>query len=68
MKNYNDLQPELKNRLEAILRANEPLFKAHALKEQFHLFWIQESLQKAWIFLDKWISDGIATGIKKLKK
>lgn len=68
LKNYNELQPELKNRLEAILRANEPLFKAHALKEQFHLFWIQESLQKAWIFLDKWISDAIATGIKKLKK
>ena len=51
-----------------VLQINEPLFKAHALKEQFRLFWRQNSTQKAWIFLDQWISDARATGIRKLKK
>ena len=46
----------------------EPLFKAHTLKELFHLFWSQDSFLKAWIFLDKWILDATTTGIKKLKK
>ncbi|HLY69310.1 MAG TPA: ISL3 family transposase [Puia sp.] len=68
LKNYEDLEPEFKDRLEAILQINEPLFKAHALKEQFRLFWQQGSVKKAWIFLDQWISDARATGIRRLKK
>lgn len=68
LKNYENLEPEFKERLEAILKINEPLFKAHALKEQFRLFWRQDSVQKAWIFLDQWISDAQATGIRKLRK
>ena len=68
LRNYEDLEPEFKDRLEAVLQINEPLFKAHALKEQFRLFWRQNSAQKAWIFLDQWISDAQATGIRKLKK
>jgi transposase len=68
LRNYEDLEPEFRSRLEVILQINEPLFKAHALKEQFRLFWRQESVQKAWIFLDRWIADARATGIKKLKK
>ena len=68
LRNYEDLEPECKNRLEGILKVNEPLFKAHALKEQFRLFWEQESPKKAHIFLDQWISDAHEPGIKKLKK
>lgn len=68
LKNYENLEPEFKNRLEAILKINEPLFKAHTLKEQFRLFWKQDSFRKAWIFLDQWISDAQNTGIRKLKK
>ncbi|MBI5346410.1 MAG: transposase, partial [Chlamydiae bacterium] len=68
LRNYENLEHEFKDRLEAILQVNEPLFKAHALKEQFRLFWMQDSLKKAWIFLDQWISDALATGIRKLKK
>ena len=68
LKNYENLEPEFKNRLEAILEANDPLFKAYALKEQFRLFWTQDFVRKAWIFLDQWISDAQNTGIKKLKK
>jgi transposase len=68
LRNYEDLEPEFKDRLEAVLQINEPLFKAHALKEQFRLFWRQNSVQKAWVFLDQWISDAQATGIRKLKK
>lgn len=68
LKNYNNLDSEGKNRLETILQANEPLFKAYTLKEQFHLFWKQESVKKAWVFLSQWIEDARGTGIKKLKK
>jgi transposase len=68
LRNYENLEPEFKNRLEAILEVNEPLFKAYALKEQFRLFWRQDSVQKAWVFLDQWISDAQATGIRKLRK
>ncbi len=68
LKNYENLEPEFKDRLEAILQINEPLFKAYALKEQFHLFWRQESLAKAWVFLDQWITDAMATGIRRLKR
>jgi len=68
LKNYNNLDSEGKNRLQAILEANEPLFRAYTLKEQFHLFWKQDSLKKAWIFLDQWIEDARSTGIKKLKR
>lgn len=68
LRNYENLEPEFKNRLEAILEVNEPLFKAHALKEQFRLFWRQDSVQKAWVFLDQWILDAQATGIRKLRK
>lgn len=64
LKNYNNLDSEGKNRLESILQANEPLFKAYTLKEQFHLFWNQESLKKGWVFLDQWIEDALGTGIK----
>jgi transposase len=68
LRNYKDLQPEFKDRVEAILQVNEPLFKAYVLKEQFRLFWEQKTLKEAWIFLDQWISDAIETGISKLKK
>ena len=68
LKNYEDLKPESKTRLDAILAINEPLFKAHAMKEQFRLFWQQNSAKKAWIFLEQWISDALNTGIKQLKK
>ena len=68
LRNYETLNSDGKKRLEAILQANEPLFKAHALKEQFRLFWKQESVSKGWIFLDQWISDAISTGIRGLKR
>ena len=68
LKNYKDLEPEFKGRVDASLKINEPLFKAYVLKEQFILFWEQSSLKEAWIFLDQWISDANETGISKLKK
>ena len=39
LKNYENLGSDEKSRLETLLKANEPLFLAHSLKEQFHLFW-----------------------------
>ena len=68
LKNYGDLAPESKSRLNDVLEVNKPLFQAHCLKEQFRLFWEQKSLRHGFIFLNNWIDDARATGIKKLQK
>lgn len=68
LKNYESLDVESKSRLEMILQANEPLFKAHVLKEQFRLFWRLSSPEEGSDFLDKWIFDALDSGIKRLKR
>lgn len=68
LRKYESLNAESKRRLEMILAANEPLFKAHALKEQFRLFWKFSSPEEASDFLDKWIFDGLDSGVKRLKR
>ncbi len=68
LRNYENLDVESKGRLEKILQANEPLFKAHALKEQFRLFWRLSSPEEGSDFLDKWIFDALDSGIKRLKR
>lgn len=68
LRNYETLDVESKSRLETILQVNEPLFKAHALKEQFRLFWRLSCAEEGSDFLDKWIFDALNSGIKRLKK
>ena len=68
LKNYEKLIDEKKGQLEKILKANEPLFKAHSLKEQFRGFWNLSSREEAERFLDQWTYDTFSSGIPKLKK
>jgi transposase len=68
LKNYVDLGSEEQTRLEALFAVNEPLFLAHSLKEQFQLFWEQNSLKEASEFFMYWGIDVLATGLKPLEK
>ena len=68
LSNYDSVKPDRKLRLDALLQANQPLFTAHAMKEQLRLFWQKEDLQSATAFLDTWIADAKQSGIRALAK
>jgi transposase len=68
LRNYSNLDADEKTRLEALFKINESLFKAHALKEQFRMFWIQPNEQEAARFFLIWFWEVHISGIKPLMK
>jgi transposase len=68
LKNYENLSCEKQDRLNDLLRANEPLFTAHTMKEQLRQFWEKDTHFEAALFLDAWCTDAEKSGIKALKK
>lgn len=68
LRNYEDLKPDPKARLDALLEANEPLFIIHSMKEQLRLFWDKEDWEAARTFLETWCKDALQSGIKQLVK
>ncbi len=46
----------------------DPLFIARLLKEQFRLFWKQDSLEKSTSYLYQWCLNALAIGIRQLKR
>jgi transposase len=66
LRNYHSLDPDRKARLDALLKANHPLFIAHSMKEQLRLFWDNEEFDRAKTFLDVWIKDAMQSGISPL--
>lgn len=68
LRNYEDLKPDRKARLDALLQANQPLFTIHSMKEQLRLFWEKENLTAARTFLETWCADALKSGIKHLAK
>lgn len=68
LSNYEDLKPDRKARLDALLQANQPLFTIHSMKEQLRLFWEKENLPAARAFLETWCADALRSGIKHLAK
>ncbi len=68
LKNYDNLDLKNQTRLDALLAANEPLYLAHSLKEQFQLFWEKDSVEEAEHFFIRWGIDALATGLKPLKR
>jgi transposase len=66
--NYENLNAKKKDRLTALLSANEPLSVAYTLKEQFRLFWTRPNEKEGAQFLLHWIMDAVKTGIKPLIK
>lgn len=67
LRNYDSLEPDRKARLDALLKANHPLFIAHSMKEQLRLFW-DEDFDSAKSFLEVWIKDAMQSGIGPLAK
>ncbi len=68
LKNYVSLDQDKKQRLDALLRVNQPLFLIHSMKEQLRLFWQQDNKKDALGFLDIWISDAVKSTIPALAK
>jgi len=68
MSNYDNLSSRRRQNLDCLLEINKPLAAAHALKEQFQLFWRKHSIPEGAGFLACWIMDAIDTGIQELQK
>ena len=68
LRNYDSLEPSRKARVDALLKANQPLFVAHSMKEQLRLFWQREDFEGAKSFLDIWLKDAMASGIRVLAR
>ena len=66
--NYDSLDSAKKERLEALLEVNQPLYTIYSMKEQLRLFWELENYQQARMFLETWCKDARETGIKHLIK
>ncbi len=66
LRNYSDLDIDKKNQLDSLFKINESLFKAHALKEQFRMFWLQPNAQEAARFFLIWYLEVRLSEIKPL--
>ena len=68
LRNYDSLEPDRKTRVDALLKANQPLFMVHSMKEQLRLFWHRDEVEAARSFLDIWLKDAMASGIRVLAR
>lgn len=68
LKNYSDLSEDNATQVNALLKANLPIFQAHAMKEQLRLFWDLPSAVEGGKFLLHWIKGARLTGIPPLVK
>ncbi len=66
--NYSSLDKSAQEGLQALLDVNAPLLIAHTLKEQFHMFWDQPTVEKASGFLLRWLWDVFESGLEPLIK
>jgi transposase len=70
LKNPENLDPEKKEwqRLQRALRLNEPLAIAYYLKEDLRQIWMQATKFAARLFLEDWLAQARASGIRMLEK
>jgi len=68
LRNYDSLNPDHKERLDALMQATQPLFVMHSMKEQLRLFWEKADYNQGMSFLDTWCKDAHQSGIKQLVK
>lgn len=64
---YENLTEERADRLDNLLELNEPLFRAHLLKEELRAFWSLPDEETGDIFLDCWLETARASGLRKFK-
>jgi transposase len=70
LKNPENLDPKKneKERLDEALKLNTPLYTAYYMKELLRQLWDQENKRKARRFLNDWIAQAEASGIRMLIK
>jgi len=68
LRNYDSLKPDHKERLDALMKANQPLFVMHSMKEQLRLLWEKANYKQGMTFLEIWCKDAQQSGIKQLVK
>lgn len=61
---YENLTDERAERLDKLLELNEPLFRAHLLKEDLRAFWSLPDEETGEIFLDCWIETALSSGLR----
>jgi transposase len=66
LRNFEDLDAKQRSKLDALFKINIPLAKAHAMKEQFRMFWEKTSKEEAAGFLCYWIYEAVQSGIRPL--
>ena len=66
-KNPENLKPEQKVSLKALLKVNENISKAYILKDALKVLWIYKYPKSAGKYLDKWISWAKETGLEILQ-
>jgi len=62
------LKPRSLKRLLELMEVNEPLYQAYLLKEDLRMFWNLPDAQTAESFLESWINQAIALGLKHFVK
>ena len=62
------LKPQSLERLMELMEVNEPLYQAYLLKEELRMFWNLPDAQTAESFLESWINQAIALGLKHFVK
>lgn len=68
LRNFDDLDDAQRTRLDRLFKINVHLAKAHAMKEQFRLFWEKSSKEEAAGFLCHWIYEAYQSGIRPLQR
>lgn len=68
LKNYENLPIKDQERLQALLKVNQPLYIGYTLKEQLRLLWSKKSIEEADNFFINWGLDALCTDIKPLKR
>lgn len=68
LRSLENLNEDSLEKLAHIMELNEPLYQAYLLKEELRWFWNITSTDFAAQFLENWVEEAYATGIKKFQK
>ena len=68
LRNFKDLDNKQKSSLQQLLEINQSIAVAHSMKEQFRLFWDQDSKNAGARYLGSWIIQAIESDIGPLAK
>lgn len=68
LKGYEKLSLKAQERLELLLRINQPIYIAYVLKEHLRRLWSMPARQEAEQYLNEWIDTALGSGIALLHR